>query len=140
LNTVFMVSLYGEIMTEYSLLAILNSSLLRAYWIDRFYDQRKTFPKIKGTYLKELPVIPKELAQAGRHRLVELDSLAREASRLAASAHEVRLEGGSEVIGRRRDALERQMDDEVYALFGVSPDAAGKVGALLERFAVASGQ
>jgi hypothetical protein len=38
------------------LLGILNSTLLRTYWLSRFYDQRRTFPKIKGTYLEELPI------------------------------------------------------------------------------------
>jgi hypothetical protein len=38
------------------LLGILNSKLMQAIWLDRFYDQRRTFPKIKGTYLKQLPI------------------------------------------------------------------------------------
>jgi len=29
----------------------LNSRVIKAFWLDRFYDQRQTFPKIKGTYL-----------------------------------------------------------------------------------------
>lgn len=42
---------------------ILNSALLRTYWLSRFYDQRRTFPKIKGTYLGELPI---KLAEIGK--------------------------------------------------------------------------
>ncbi|NVM57710.1 MAG: hypothetical protein HWN51_06290, partial [Desulfobacterales bacterium] len=38
------------------LLGLLNSALTRALWLANYYDQRVTFPKIKGTYLKELPI------------------------------------------------------------------------------------
>lgn len=57
LNTIFMVTVREpkQIDPKY-LLGILNSKLLRALWTGRFYDQRQTFPKIKGTYLKELPI------------------------------------------------------------------------------------
>ncbi len=48
---------YKEVDREL-LLAFLNSRLLRAFWIEPFYDQRRTFPKIKGTYLKHLPLPP----------------------------------------------------------------------------------
>lgn len=52
------------------LLGVLNSKLLRAIWVGRFYDQRQTFPKIKGTYLKDLPIaLPdfKKPADKSRH-------------------------------------------------------------------------
>lgn len=57
LNTLFMVTIRepGLVQPEY-LLGILNSSVFRALWLGRFYDQRRTFPKIKGTYLKEMPI------------------------------------------------------------------------------------
>jgi hypothetical protein len=38
------------------LLSILNSSLLKAYWISKYSDGKKLFPKIKGFQLKELPI------------------------------------------------------------------------------------
>jgi hypothetical protein len=60
LNTMFMVNVREKTCDFRLLLGILNSSLLRAYWLSRFYDQRRTFPKIKGTYLAELPIrLPK---------------------------------------------------------------------------------
>ena len=34
----------------------LDSSLARLYWVETYYDQRHTFPKIKGEYLKEIPI------------------------------------------------------------------------------------
>lgn len=57
LNTIFMVNVRDEVDVDpYYLLGVLNSTLLRAYWVERFWDQRRTFPKIKGTYLKLLPI------------------------------------------------------------------------------------
>ena len=38
------------------LLCILNSSLIKAYWISKYSDGKKLFPKIKGFQLKELPI------------------------------------------------------------------------------------
>lgn len=38
------------------LLSILNSNVLRAYWISKYSDGKKLFPKIKGFQLKELPI------------------------------------------------------------------------------------
>jgi type I restriction-modification system DNA methylase subunit len=56
LNTMFMVNVRGPAPDPRFVLGILNSKLLRRIWLDRFYDQRRTFPKIKGTYLKQLPI------------------------------------------------------------------------------------
>jgi type I restriction-modification system DNA methylase subunit len=64
LNTMFMVNVREKTCDFRLLLGILNSGLLRAYWLSRFYDQRRTFPKIKGTYLAELPIrLPKTAAE-----------------------------------------------------------------------------
>ncbi len=56
LNTVFMVLPREPNPSIHYLLGILNSQLLGCFWEDQFFDQRKTFPKIKGTYLKDLPI------------------------------------------------------------------------------------
>ncbi len=55
LNTAFMVIPHDK-ETNYVLQAIINSRLVRYYWLQKFYDQRQTFPKIKGTYLKKIPL------------------------------------------------------------------------------------
>jgi nucleoside phosphorylase/predicted type IV restriction endonuclease len=57
LNTMFMINTHNKKMYSAEfLLGYLNSTVVRAYWIDHFFDQRRTFPKIKGTYLKLLRV------------------------------------------------------------------------------------
>lgn len=58
LNTAFLIVPFDS-KASYSILAIINSKIIRYFWLKKFYDQRQTFPKIKGTYLKEIP-IPKD--------------------------------------------------------------------------------
>ena len=38
------------------LLAILNSNLMKRYWLSKYSDSKQLFPKIKGYQLKELPI------------------------------------------------------------------------------------
>ncbi|MGB3060338.1 MAG: TaqI-like C-terminal specificity domain-containing protein, partial [Anaerolineae bacterium] len=76
LNTMFMVNLHPSAYSAYYILGLLNSKPLAAYWLHQYYDQRRTFPKIKGTYLKELPIRTinfADPADAARHdRMVAL--------------------------------------------------------------------
>ncbi len=54
LNSAFMI--YSELYSNKFLLGILNSSLVKIYWRNKFADKRKTFPKIKGGYLELIPI------------------------------------------------------------------------------------
>ena len=56
LNTAFMISGFKNDVSPYYLLGLLNSVLMKYYWINKFSDNRKQFPKIKGTYLGQLPI------------------------------------------------------------------------------------
>ena len=56
LNSAFMI-VCKEI-NPFGVLGILNSKLIKFYWHQKFEDKRKTFPKIKGTYLELLPITP----------------------------------------------------------------------------------
>lgn len=118
LNTMFMVNVKDEACDPYALMAVLNSSPVRAIWLDQFYDRRRTFPKIKGTYLKRLPV-PKRLVEDERavRKLVTLVheriDLARQAL-TPASSHE------EEAIERLAHALDGRLDDAVSDLFELS--------------------
>lgn len=57
LNTAFMISGFKEDVSPYYLLGLLNSTLIKFYWKQKFSDNRKQFPKIKGMYLEKLPII-----------------------------------------------------------------------------------
>lgn len=56
LNTAFMISQFKEKFSPYTLMGILNSKVVKFYWKQRFSDNRKQFPKIKGTYLEMIPI------------------------------------------------------------------------------------
>lgn len=56
LNAMFMIVPYHKEYSSFYLLGLLNSSYLKSYWQDNFYDRKQTFPKIKGTYLLQLPI------------------------------------------------------------------------------------
>ena len=54
LNSAFMIVCND--MDPFGVLGIINSKLIKYYWKQKFEDKRKTFPKIKGTYLELLPI------------------------------------------------------------------------------------
>jgi hypothetical protein len=56
LNTMFMIVVRDPGYNPRFVLGLLNSKLLGIYWQEKYYDKRQTFPKIKGTYLKQLPI------------------------------------------------------------------------------------
>jgi len=55
LNTAFMINIFSSDSPE-SILAQLNSEITAFIWINKFRDDRDTFPKIKGSYLGYLPM------------------------------------------------------------------------------------
>jgi hypothetical protein len=111
LNTMFMVNPRSGTDPLY-LLGILNSVVIRAYWLDRYWDRRRTFPKIKGTYLKELPIPASgdaEVARAAADAIKHARALS--ASVAAGQAHHL----GALL------AAEKRLDTRVAQLFGLSP-------------------
>ncbi|MEY8585871.1 Eco57I restriction-modification methylase domain-containing protein [Phocaeicola sartorii] len=54
LNSAFII--IAKTINPYILLGLINSKLLKYYWSQKFEDKRKTFPKIKGTYLELIPI------------------------------------------------------------------------------------
>jgi len=123
LNTMFMVNLRDVKPDPRYVLGILNSKLTHALWLDRFYDQRRTFPKIKGTYLKLLPIrrvdfsVPAEKAQHDRLvRLVE------HLLSLHAQLVATRIPQDKTVLDRQIAATDTQIDRLVYDLYGLTED------------------
>ena len=55
-NTLYNINLKDITYSLNYLLCILNSKLLKSYWISKYSDGKKLFPKIKGFQLKELPI------------------------------------------------------------------------------------
>jgi len=121
LNTVFMIKPRTSDVDPIYLLGVLNSRLLRAYWLDRFYDRRRTFPKIKGTYLKQLPIRRVEGEQEDdRRRHQRIVDLVREILTLHAALESARTDHGKTTIQRQIEAADRQIDRLVYDLYGLT--------------------
>lgn len=104
------------------LLALVNSSVLKYYYLNRFGDKRADFPKIKGTYLAKLPI--PDVANGARK---QLEKLVERRLVLTATATDERQHAEAE-------AIEQQIDQVVYGLYGLT---AAEV-ALVEGSAVAA--
>ncbi|MBU0717399.1 MAG: N-6 DNA methylase, partial [Planctomycetes bacterium] len=119
LNTVFMVNVKGGAVDTLFLLGILNSRLLAALWLDRFYDRRRTFPKIKGTYLKDLPIHTVEVEHPTHARMV---GCVRQMLGLHKQLATAKTAHAKTAIQRQIDATDRQIDQLVYELYGLTDD------------------
>jgi type I restriction-modification system DNA methylase subunit len=129
LNSVFMVTPkegVSHVKMEV-LLAILNSKFIKYFWRKNFYDHRKTFPKIKGSYIEKLP-IPKALITNSRSE--ELSSLEIQISNLTLSilGQNAKLSDQGETltaaqIQKLNDDIiytDRQIDSLVYQLYDLN--------------------
>jgi hypothetical protein len=122
LNTIFMVTLREAAqVTPAFLLGVLNSKLLRALWVGRFYDQRQTFPKIKGTYLKELPVaLPDFSKPADRARYDNLVVLVDKMLALVPKLRAAKSEPERKTLQNAVTATDQRIDELVYDLYGLT--------------------
>lgn len=119
LNTMFMVVPTKEISSSF-LLGILNSRLIHFYWNQRFYDQRETFPKIKGSYLLQLPIRVPDLTKPAKKAVYEqIDSLV---DVMLSLNKKVQTAKGSkkEQIQRQIEKTDKEIDDLVYKLYGIT--------------------
>ena len=100
LNSAFMI-VCNDI-DPFGLLGLINSKLMRFYWKQRFEDKRRTFPKIKGTYLELLPII------------TPTDNI----SNLVKSViKEIKSE-----VSKDTSSIESEIDRLVYQLYGLTYD------------------
>jgi hypothetical protein len=121
LNTLFMVNLKAGGYNPRFVLGILNSRLLQSYWLDRFYDGRRTFPKIKGTFLKQLPIRTIDFtdpADVARHdRMVSLVERMLDLHKRVATEQ---VPHAKTMLQRQIEAADRQIDALVYELYGLT--------------------
>ena len=115
LNTMFMINTRGGV-SPWFLLGVLNSSATRVFWLDRFWDRRRTFPKIKGTYSKALP-----LPGYGDSQVEELAQLMTKYWSSHATATDASRRAHLE---RAMEATQHSLDVRVLELFGLGGDHA----------------
>ncbi len=103
------------------LLGILNSKLIRNLWTGRFYDQRQTFPKIKGTYLKQLPIafLPNTKKAIHNHLVALADKMLTLTPKLRAASKD---SSEYKVLQNAVTATDQQIDALVYQLYDLSPE------------------
>ncbi|GAK51874.1 type IIS restriction/modification enzyme [Candidatus Moduliflexus flocculans] len=104
LNSAFMITSKEKNISTTFLLALINSKLFSFFWLNKFADKRKTFPKIKGTYLELLPIIVID-DQSQFIGLVDRILSAKQQNPAADTR-----------------ALEAEIDRRVYALYGLTPE------------------
>lgn len=112
LNTAFMIVPFLKNISSKLLLAFINSSVVRFYWENKFKDDRKTFPKIKGEYLKQIP-IPHTVGQ--QESLIALvDKI------LAITKDDDYLQNPAKQAQVKE--YEKQIDQMVYELYGLTEE------------------
>jgi hypothetical protein len=120
LNTVFMVNVLSDQLDPRYVLAVLNSRVIACLWLERFFDRRRTFPKIKGTYLKHLPV--PTIEKGNRHKHDQLVNLATSMTELRVRERGARTSHERTAIQRQIEATDRKIDHLVYELYGLTDD------------------
>jgi hypothetical protein len=122
LNTLFMIIPISDVEINIKfLLGLLNSSFIGFYWKNTYYDFRKTFPKIKGSYLEKIP-IPKinfdNKKDQSRHdqMVAYVDTMLDLNKKLP----KVKTEHEKTVIQRQIDATDRKIDQLVYKLYDLT--------------------
>jgi hypothetical protein len=106
LNTAFMIIPRSTDYDARFLLGVINSTVMRFFWLNTFKDDRKTFPKIKGEYLKLLPICNPTVAE--HDALVALVDQILKAKRADGAADTA--------------ALEREIDQRVDRLYGLTAE------------------
>lgn len=127
LNTMFMINV-DNVRSIYYILGILNSKMMRFYWLKRFYDHRITFPKVKGTYLKELP-IKKFDTSSDLVRCIEKN--AEWLSGNIAKVASLNLETERRILEQKLAIAENELDRAVYELYAISKAQINSIEAFL---------
>jgi hypothetical protein len=106
LNTIYNLYLDDDKFDLRFVLAIINSRVTRYYWLCRFFDNKETFPKIKKAPLHSIPI---RRCDSKKQRvfatLVDRILAAKQANPSADTS-----------------ALEREIDQQAYALYGLTPE------------------
>ncbi len=116
LNTVFMITPVKDFDMR-ALLGLINSQLLRFYWIKRFGEDRQTFPKIKGTYLLDLPINFGDATQS-----TKLSKFVDQMLATKKQAAVARSDSEREQFQRKCDYLDGEIDKLVYTLYGLTAE------------------
>jgi hypothetical protein len=125
LNTLFMIVLHEPDYSHRYILGVLNSRLMAAYWRAKYSDYKKTFPKIKGTYLKQLPIRRIDFGDPADKR--RHDSLVKRVEEMLQlqkdyTEAERNLDDRRHALKRRIEQVDAAIDRMVYELYGLTEE------------------
>jgi hypothetical protein len=121
LNTVFMVKAIVPHIEEKFLLGILNSKVIGFFWTNKFADFKQTFPKIKGTYLLQMPIPALDLnSKSDKDRHDKLVALVDKMLVLVPKLRAATSDRERETLQNAVTATDYQIDQLVYDLYGLT--------------------
>jgi len=124
LNTVY--NLYFNKETNYSIkfiLGIMLSSVFKFYWKLKYFDEKKTFPKIKKDALLGMPIPALDLFQKpDKTKHDNLDSLVDKMLDLKQKKAAELSDHLKTVIARQINAVDKAIDTAVYELYNLTAD------------------
>jgi hypothetical protein len=123
LNTIY--NVYAKKQTDYALefvLAILLSRVGQAYWQYKFFDQKRTFPKIKKAALLGFPVPRLDFSHPEeRKRHDDLVMLVQRRMDVETQLAAARLPIQVTALRRQIETLDSQIDNSVNAMYSLTP-------------------
>lgn len=124
LNTLFMIvpkDQNSKFNIRY-ILGILNSKMIRRFWGTNFYDLRSTFPKIKGTYLKKIPIPKIDFSDHSEKDIH--DDIVRLVNEMLNLNKKIQTAKGNErqQIQRQIEKIDREIDELVYKLYDLTEE------------------
>jgi type I restriction-modification system DNA methylase subunit len=123
LNALFMVKSKVSECDEAFLLGLINSKLLQTYWSNKYYDFKNTFPKIKGTYLGELPIRkPSSDSASDKFRHDKIVALVEQMIAAKKQLAGAQSDKDKDFYGNKCAAIDRQIDALVYELYELTPE------------------
>jgi len=104
-------------------LGVLLSSTCQWFWLHHFYDQKKTFPKVKKEALLSMPIPLLDLGIPGdRARHDALVALVEKMLALVPRLRTARGENERATLQNAVTATDQQINAAVHALFGLGPE------------------
>ena len=132
LNTIYNIFLHEENSKFLNfLLGLINSKILRFYWLKKYYDNKSTFPKIKKAPLESLPVNISSYDFQNKisktvDEIIELkkENPAADTFALEAGIDQLvyKLYGLKENPASNTTSLEAEIDQLVYELYGLTEE------------------
>ena len=124
LNTIY--NIYFTKQTNYHLkfvLGIASSKAIAWYWVRSFFDQKRTFPKIKKDALLSIPIPRLNFSDPNdKHKHDELVAKVEQMLAAKEALAEALMSKDKNFYERKCDSLDRQIDRLVYDLYGLTEE------------------